>query len=69
MENTKNEIKEKLKRGRRKVKINGIIVKGNGKGERQPYWGSTCTRDQAKTAQIQSSNQKSFGWLCENLKV
>ena len=29
MENTKNEIKEKLKRGRRKVKRNGIIVKRN----------------------------------------
>ena len=35
MENTKNEIKEKLKGGRRKVKRNGIIVKRNGKGERK----------------------------------
>ena len=35
MENTKNEIKEKLKRGRRKVKRNGTIVKGNWKGEKK----------------------------------
>ena len=48
MENTKNEIKEKLKRGRRKVKRNGIIVKRNGKGKEGNWRGIEGERMRVK---------------------